>query len=63
MQNYWLYLGNNPMNCVRLPVGSSDQAVKRKALDELEVVPGVFTHEGYAPFEHRANIHRAEVKL
>lgn len=58
---YWLRLGKTFVGSVRMPAGSSREAVITKALDQHERSPLCDANE--APFEKRGKIIRAGVFL
>jgi hypothetical protein len=58
-KTYWLYLGTNVLQSVLLPVGATDQQVRYKAMDDLEIMPAIAYPS--APFEHRTKIMFANI--
>jgi hypothetical protein len=39
LENYWIYYAGRPVGCVRMPAGSSEQAVRTKALEWHDRLP------------------------
>lgn len=61
MMTYWLWYGAQIVGSVRLPIGASEEQVKRTAIGWHDRVP---LSEGplEAPFERRLKLARAEVR-
>ena len=64
MTTYWICEGKqkNPFHCVRLPQGKNDREVKREALRQVDVVPGIVCEQWEAPCERRVRIIQGTVK-
>lgn len=62
IQTYWLYFGTRVLTAVRLPIGTSDNEVLARAIDnEFRCPIGHKAHE--APFEFQNRLHNAEVRV
>jgi len=60
--SYWLYYGKRVLTAVRLPEGTSDQDVRRKAIDDEERCPLGHLSGREAPIEFRTKLHNSTIR-
>ena len=59
-RTFWLYFGTRVLTGVRMPEGSSYDAVRRHAIENEQSVP-IGHRAGETPFDFRAKLARARV--
>ena len=62
-ETVWLYHNGSPLQSVLMPVGATEEAIKQKALRELEACPSVFCEQYELPDERRSKIIRATIQF
>lgn len=60
---YWIMKGKEPLMAVRARPMLDARAVKELALEQLDVVPGVYCPPGVAPFEMRSWVCRGTIRV
>lgn len=59
----WLYYNGEPLQCVLMTDGMTDQQVREKMLADLESVPGVVCNQHELPSERRDKIHQGILRF